>query len=206
MVLADVEVDSIGPTVILPDTSTLTATKQGNLPIQQLSSAAKKTAVFDNLQSSLISLGQLCDDGCTVVLTKKNLIAAKDKKIILQGHRSTSGDGLWDIPISPPKSSTIRHDRSETPMTPSMNVIIRRKEAKRDLIRDLHGACFSPTKATWIAAINNGHFTTWPGWTASLVAKYLPPSIHTAKGHLIQEKSGLQSTSRPADDLMSTSP
>ena len=206
MVLDDVEVDPIGPTVILPDTSTLTATKQGNLPIQQLSSAAKKTAVFDNLQSSLISLGQLCDDGCTVVLTKKNLIAAKDKNIILQGHRSTSGDGLWDIPISSPKLSTIRHDRSETTVTPSMNVIIRRKEAKRDLIRYLHGACFSPTKATWIAAINNGHFTTWPGLTTSLVTKYLPPSIHTAKGHLNQEKSGLQSTSHPTDDLMSSSP
>ena len=181
MVLDDVEEDPIGPTDILPDTSTLTATKQGNLPIEQLSSTAKKTAIFDTLQSSLISLGQLCDDGCTMVLTKKKLIAAKDKNIILQGHRSTSGDGLWDIPISSTKLPTIRHNRAVTPVTPSMNVIIRRNEAKRDLIRYLHGACFSPTKATWIAAINNGHFTTWPGLTTSLVTKYLPPSIYTAK-------------------------
>ena len=87
-----------------------------------------------------------------MVLTKKTLTAAKENNIISQGHRSSSRDGLWDIPISSPMLSPIRHDRSEPPLTPSMNVIIRRKEAKRDLIRYLHEACFSLDKATWIAA------------------------------------------------------
>lgn len=34
---------------------------------------------------------------------------------------------------------------------------------KADLIKYLHQAAFSPVKATWKKAIENGHFITWPG-------------------------------------------
>ena len=45
-------------------------------------------------------MGQLCDDGCKVLLDKNYLWAFKNSKIILKGYRSTNGDGLWDIPIT----------------------------------------------------------------------------------------------------------
>ena len=48
--------------------------------------------------ASLISIGQLCDDDCDVLLNKTKLVAIKDNKIILKGTRNYS-DGLWDIPI-----------------------------------------------------------------------------------------------------------
>jgi hypothetical protein len=34
---------------------------------------------------------------------------------------------------------------------------------QKDLINYLHAACFSPVKSTWIKAIKNGNFSSWPG-------------------------------------------
>ena len=114
-VLHNVKDTPHGPEVALPDSSIIKASKTAELPLPNniINAPAKKVAVFDHLQNSLISLGQLCDDGCDVLLNKKKLFAVKDKKLVLEGTRSKSGDGLWDIPISqPPKQS--------------MNVIIRK--------------------------------------------------------------------------------
>lgn len=57
--------------------------------------------------SSLISLGQICDDDCTIVMNSNNLYATKTKHVriqvkehdkIMRGVRNHS-DGLYDIPI-----------------------------------------------------------------------------------------------------------
>jgi hypothetical protein len=165
--LTAVKKDTHGPTVILPDTSTLTATASGQLPFSsELSPKAKKTAIFANLQHSLISLGQLCDDDCEIILNKKKLYAMKKNKIILQGTRSTNGDGLWDIPI---QTNQRNHPIIQPTNQPIMNIIIRKDQAKSDLIKYLHATCFSPTPNTLIAAIKKNHFTTWPGLTVKAV-------------------------------------
>jgi len=52
---------------------------------------------------------------------------------------------------------------------------------------------FSPTKDTFIKAINNNSFLTWPGLTLKLISKHLLPSIATHSGLLRQEKQGLHS-------------
>ena len=59
---------------------------------------ARETKVFNSLNHSLISLGQLYDNDCKSVLTKTKLYAYKDNKKVLEGNCSTSGDGLWNIP------------------------------------------------------------------------------------------------------------
>ena len=74
---------------------------QGQLPLSKhLSTTACNAIVLPNLQSSsLISLGQLCDDNCVVTLDKKNLQVKKNNKVIMNGIRNKN-DGLWDIPIT----------------------------------------------------------------------------------------------------------
>jgi hypothetical protein len=47
---------------------------------------------------------------------------------------------------------------------------------------------FSPVKSTWIAAIKNGNFMSWPGLTESAVDKYLSKSSAKVKGHLSQQR------------------
>ena len=77
---------------------------------------------------------------------------------------------------------------------PQLNVILRKDKPHQELVTFLHGACFSPVVSTFIRAIDNGHFISWPGLTSALVRKHLNPSLFTAKGHLNQERQGIQST------------
>ena len=107
---------------------------------------ARETKVLDNLNRSLISLGQLCDDNCKVVLTKKKLYAYEDNKKVLEGNRITSGDGLWDISVkinpvhklvSPTKSTTSKSYSS-------INIILRTDEKSTNLAMYHHGTVFLP--------------------------------------------------------------
>ena len=76
--LLDVCPDPYGPTVTLPNNETIRATHQGHLPFAtHLSPQATKTSLFPNLHNNLISVGQLCDDGCTVTFTKSTMKVAK---------------------------------------------------------------------------------------------------------------------------------
>jgi hypothetical protein len=68
-------------------------------------------------------------------------------------------------------------------------------------IQFLHAAAFSPVTSTWIDAINNGHFTTWPGLTAEAVRKHLPKSFATAQGHLDQARKNQRSTKSIKDAI-----
>ena len=67
----------LGPPVGLPDGTVIRASHSGTLPLRHLSAPAKTVQIFKGLKSaSLISVGQLCDDGCEVVLEehKVNII------------------------------------------------------------------------------------------------------------------------------------
>jgi hypothetical protein len=66
---------------------------------------------------------------------------------------------------------------------------------KPDLVKYLHQCCFTPTPSAWIKAIQNRHFTTWPGLTVDLARKHLPKSDATIKGHLKQQYKNTWSTS-----------
>ena len=78
-------------------------------------------------------------------------------------------------------------------INPKLNIIMHKNTTKTELAIYLHACCFSSTPSTFIRAIKNGNFISWPGLTPSLISK-MHPSPNTAKGHLTQEKSNLQST------------
>ena len=73
--------------------------------------------------------------------------------------------------------------------------IITREKTKTEPIQYLHGCCFSPTPRTFLKAIKNGNFITWPVLNNQQLVEYLPPSITTALGHMEKERktSNLQS-------------
>ena len=96
-------ISSPGPTVTLPNNTKITSREQGQLPLHaKFSSEALTTSILPGLQSSsLISLGQLCDNDCDVLLNKKSLFVVKDSELIMEGFRN-KGDKLWDIPVRNP--------------------------------------------------------------------------------------------------------
>ena len=175
----------------------MTSTSSGILPLTtELTSKAKQAHVFTELKTPLLSLGQLADDGCEIVLSESKLTASKNNNIILTGYRNYS-DGLWDIPIPQPTALTQKSTKSEL-VHHKANVIIRKDKTKMELAQWLHASCGSPPISTFIQAINKGNFITWPGLTSALVKKQLPMSTATTKGHLNQERKNLQSTSQPS--------
>ena len=84
------------------------------------------------------------------------------------------------------KVTTILHQYIKNPekefqtaqiLSNKLNVIIRKDKTKSDLAGFLHGAMGSVVPSTWIKAIKNNQFTTWPGLTGKLVKKHLIPTI-----------------------------
>ena len=162
---------------------------QGYLPFKKLSSKTLRTNILPKLHSaSLVSLGQLCDDNCTIELNKNTIKAFKNNTKLLQGPRNKQ-DGLWDLHI--PNQIQNKHHR--------LSVIIQKSTTKKDLIQFYHAAAFSPTINTFLKAVKNGNFQRWPGLTPELINKYLKPTIATHYGHLNQERQNLQSTQQSTD-------
>ena len=170
---------SKGPRVHLPDGDIIASNGTGQLPIPGLSPSATTAHTFQNLKTSLLSIGQLCDDGCLAIFTKQKMYIIKDKNLLLQGDRNTQ-DGLWDV--------LLPHQQDK------VCAVLRMDQTKNDLAKFLHACCFSPTKSTFTMAIKKGNFVNWPGLTVELITKYLQPSLSTEKGHLRQERKNLQST------------
>ena len=130
----------LGPTVYLPNNDSITSNECGHLPIPNLKSSSTKTHILPALQnSSLISLGQLCDDDCIVHLTKTNLSVFKNDKLILSGYRNQH-DGLWGVPLpqSPLHSLITSSTQASPPKPRNANVIIRKNTTKKDLAQYLH--------------------------------------------------------------------
>ena len=89
-----------GPSVCLPDNSAIEPSHSGTLPLSStLSTQAKQATVLPKLKNtSLISIGQLCNGGCKVLLDEERLLAFKDHLVVLEGTQNQE-DGLWDIPL-----------------------------------------------------------------------------------------------------------
>ena len=61
-----------GPRAILPNNEAIQANLQGNLPLHR--DLNPQALVFLNLESeSLLSIGQVCDDGCIALFDEKTL-------------------------------------------------------------------------------------------------------------------------------------
>ena len=108
---------------------------------------------------------------------------SKNGEKIMTGNRNFD-DGLWDISLDAPP----------IPAKQTVNAIIRKDKSKSELASYLHACAGSPPISSFIRAVKNGNFATWPGINDINFAKFLDPTIATAKGHLNQEKKNLQST------------
>jgi hypothetical protein len=183
--------------ITLPDGEVIHSTHIGNLNLPGLGDAATQAHVVPGLaHSSLISIKQLCNSGCHVIFTKNNCKVYRKAELMLEGKRHPS-TGLWIVPMSstklppqiPPKfESHSAHNAYQT-------------SSKAKLIQFLHQCAFSPPPSTWIKAINNNQFASWPGLTADAVRKYLPNLTATAKDHMKKTPAGVRST-RPKPPII----
>ena len=199
----------IGPSqkiVGLPNGAKIQASHMARLPFNTLTNTAREAHVLPALKThSLISVPKLADEGYitvfldgqkgVVVYKANDIVFTTRTKPILQGCRDLSG--LWKINKNAQASAaTIQqvHNVYDLPSTATA-------------IRYLHAAAGFPIKATWIAAIKNGHYATWPTLTPELVEKYFPESTATLKGHMKKQRQNVRSTKvRMHTDIGNESP
>jgi hypothetical protein len=58
----------------------------------------------------------------------------------------------------------------------------------------LHAAASFPPKSTWLKAVQQGNYSTWPLINVKNVAKYFPESEETQMGHMQGQCQGIRST------------
>ena len=177
-------------------------------------------------QNSLLSTVKYADANYITVFDKDevNIYDANDtvvtvsKGAILRGWRDTNCN-LWRIPLV----NMVRNLNTDTVLTkrPPSEFLQNRPDpteavhsvyelkTQPELVRYLHAATGFPTKPTWIRAIKNKHFASWPGLTVDAVRRHFPDSDETHKGHGRRTPSGIRSTraqseSTPTDDSDNT--
>jgi hypothetical protein len=67
-----------------------------------------------------------------------------------------------------------------------------------ELVGYYHAAADFPTKPSWLKAIKNKQYASWPGLTWEAVNKIFPEFEETLKGHGRKTRSRLGSTKIPA--------
>lgn len=217
MVLRDKHTAAVPLRAITADGGTLISTHEGRLPLDGISREASLAHVMPGLQTNLVSLGQLCNDGLDIVLTRDDLRAYPSGTItttttsrpVIGGARNWL-TGMWDILLQPASAAAISSSdgnagactncgnafiaRVDDPMAMVNNIVAARD--MQQLADWYHRALFSPRKSTLLKAISKGHFRSWPGLTKQLIEKYLQPSVNTALGHMKKIRQGLRSTKR----------
>jgi hypothetical protein len=68
----------------------------------------------------------------------------------------------------------------QTPPTKDIANVYRLK-MQPELVCYYHAVAGFPTKPTWVAAIKNRQFASWPGLTAKAFTKHFPDSKETTK-------------------------
>jgi hypothetical protein len=182
----------------LPDGTFMTSTHTAHFPIQGLPREATLAHIFPNLDSSsLLSVGQICDYGCTATFTKHAVAITSRGVTIITGNHSSATVGLWtmdpcqsNMPVDTPQSNTIVGSVGSVSSDLNHDTIANQ-------VVFYHANLFSPALSTWCETIDAGHFTTWPGLTSAQVRKFLPQSAATHKGHLDQQGSNQCSTRAP---------
>jgi hypothetical protein len=173
---------------------------------------AKDVHIVPSIATTLLlSTAKFATAGYITVFNGKevNIYDASNTEVIITRDAIFRGwfdktANLWRIPLLPLVQSTntntvlVKNPPTEflpncpPPYKAVHNVYELKTQPK--LIWYLHTAAGFPTKPTWIAAIKNKQFTSWPGLTAKAFAKHYPKSKETMKGHGRKGRSGLWST------------
>jgi hypothetical protein len=174
-------------TVRLPNGATMESSHTADLDIPELNAAASNAHVCPGMANhSLLSVGQLCDEGYIVTFQKdKVTICNSEHSKLLSGPRDETAS-LWRI--------NFKQTNKHTPDPIENNVYELHNTGA--LVHYLHKALSSPTKAAMLQAVNDGHLITWPGLTEDAINKHLKLTLATAMGHMKQRRQNICSTSK----------
>ena len=103
--------------------------------------------------------------------------------------------GLWKLPLQEDNQDDNRSPPQQ--QGEPINVIFDLPTTRQTFLW-YHASAGFPTKETFIGAVRNGNYTTWPKLTVALIHMHMPNSDKTAKGHLKGQRQGIRSTKQRA--------
>jgi hypothetical protein len=160
--------------------------------------------IVSGLHSALVSIPKLADAGYTTVFSKDGariydnettLITAISPPV-LESERCEH-TGMWKLNLNP--GTSLPTPEGQAAPNETLNVIFDRPSARETFLW-YHASTGFPTKATFIDAICNGNYSTWPKLTVTLINRYFPDSYKTIKGHLKGQCQGIRLTKQIALD------
>ena len=143
----------------------------------------------NQLDRSLNSTADFCNQGCTATFTATSMTIVHDEsRIIVASSTKLPTDKLWP---------SYQHDSNLTPIPPiALANIMVRHEINADFVAYVHACLGSPSDSTMLRALKAGYLSEYGRITANMFSSNMPNSIATAKGHLDQTRQGSQSTTK----------
>jgi hypothetical protein len=196
---------------ILPDGTVIPATKIAGYPFEVRKLAKILHIIPGVSQNSLLSTVKFADATYITIFDKdtvnisdaNNTIISITKGAILQGWQDKNSN-LWLIPLVrmvwnlntdtvplnclPSKFLLNQPDPAEAAHS------VYKLKTQPELVRYLHAPAGFPTKPTWLKAIKNKQFSSWPGLTTDAVRCYFLDLDNIHKGHGQHTPRGLRST------------
>jgi hypothetical protein len=186
-------------TFMFPDKRTNKATKR-MLTKHNLCPAAREMNIVPGLHSTLISVPKLADAGYTMVFSKAGVAIYDDYTTTILASNPPVLDanrcdrtGLWKLPLD----DNIKETDMNLPTHEAINAIFDLPSARQTFLW-YHASAGFPVKESFIKAVRNGNYATWPKLTITLINKYMPDSDETVKGHLKGQCQGIRSTKHNA--------
>ena len=169
----------------MPNRDTAATSTQAKLKINLREPARTVDMVPDLKHNSLLSASKFADANYTTVLTPTEVLIYDgddltlqiNKEAILRGWREPSG--LWRVPLTTNNNNTKAEYVLLSKQTEQAINNVYELPSIAETIRYLHACAGFPTKATWVKAIQNGNYATWPGLTIKAVNKHFPEADET---------------------------
>jgi hypothetical protein len=134
---------------------------------------------------SLLSVGQLCDHGCTAVFEHDTVTVYFKDEVLFTGTRSRETNYLWYI----------NNNKPQEPLLHAMQAINQSAKAA-DLVAFAHASFFSPPMATLKSALHRNYISNFPGLTIKSLQRNPPNLTATVKGRLNRVRKNKQSTKK----------
>ena len=137
--------------VSCPNGQHLYSSSIAQLNIPNVPANANEARVFTDLKSgNLLSIGQLCDNGCKAIFQQtKVTINNKNNQTVLEGPRDPVTK-LWTVNI--PTAPTTPSDAKQPTHPQQAHGIIQKKTTQSDLAIFHHATLGTPTQSTLLKA------------------------------------------------------
>ncbi len=104
---------------------------------------------------------------------------------------------MWTLDLNP--ETSLPNTKGQAAPNKTINVIFDLPSTHETFLW-YHASAGFPPKETFIDAVRNGNYSTWPKLTVTLINRYYPDLDEMIKGHLKGQRQGIRLTKQRALD------